>query len=38
VAEFVENEETLQILANIGVTYAQGFHLGKPQPVDEIFN
>ncbi|MBL4823163.1 MAG: EAL domain-containing protein [Colwellia sp.] len=38
VAEFVENEETLQILANIGVTYAQGFHLGKPQPVDNIFN
>ncbi|NQY86406.1 MAG: EAL domain-containing protein [Colwellia sp.] len=38
VAEFVENEETLQILADIGVTYAQGFHLGKPQPVDDIFN
>ena len=38
VAEFVENEETLQILADIGVTYAQGYHLGKPKPVDEIFN
>ena len=38
VAEFVENEKTLQILANIGVTYAQGYHLGKPKPVDEIFN
>jgi len=38
VAEFVENEETLQMLANIGVTYAQGYHLGKPKPVDEIFN
>lgn len=38
VAEFVENEETLQLLASIGVTYAQGYHLGKPKPVDELFN
>lgn len=38
VAEFVENEETLKILADIGVTYAQGYHLGKPKPVNEIFN
>lgn len=37
VAEFVENEQTLQILADIGVTYAQGYHLGKPKPVDELF-
>lgn len=38
VAEFVENEETLITLANIGVTYAQGYHLGKPKPVNELFN
>ncbi len=38
VAEFVENEQALQILASIGVTYAQGYHLGKPKPVDELFN
>jgi diguanylate cyclase (GGDEF)-like protein/PAS domain S-box-containing protein len=38
VAEFVENEETLQMLAGIGVTYAQGYHLGKPKPVGELFN
>jgi EAL domain-containing protein (putative c-di-GMP-specific phosphodiesterase class I) len=37
VAEFVENEETLTILAEIGVTYAQGYHLGKPKPVSELF-
>ena len=37
VAEFVENEETLIILAEMGVTYAQGYHLGKPEPVDKIF-
>ena len=32
VAEFVENEETLQLLATLGVDYAQGYHIGKPQP------
>jgi len=37
VAEFVENEEALKILQEIGVTYAQGYHLGKPKPVDELF-
>jgi len=37
VAEFVENEATLKILADIGITYAQGYHLGKPKPVGELF-
>ena len=37
VAEFVENEETLQILHKIGVTYAQGYHLGKPMPIEKCF-
>lgn len=37
VAEFVENEETLNLLKKIGVTYAQGYHLGKPLPIKEIF-
>ncbi|MEW6983734.1 putative bifunctional diguanylate cyclase/phosphodiesterase [Colwelliaceae bacterium 6471] len=37
VAEFVENEETLLILQNIGVTYAQGYHLGKPQSIENCF-
>jgi c-di-GMP phosphodiesterase len=30
VAEYVEDEETLQILKKIGVTLAQGYHLGHP--------
>lgn len=30
VAEFVENEQGLTILKNIGVDYVQGFHIGKP--------
>lgn len=37
VAEFVENEATLNLLENIGVTYAQGYHLGKPIPIEECF-
>ena len=36
VAEFVENEQTLQLLQSIGITYAQGFHIDKPKPVDQI--
>ncbi len=36
VAEFVENEETLNILAEIGITYAQGYYLGKPKPVNQL--
>jgi c-di-GMP phosphodiesterase len=30
VAEYVEDEETLEILKEIGVDYAQGFHFGRP--------
>ncbi|MDQ7051184.1 MAG: EAL domain-containing protein [Enterobacterales bacterium] len=37
VAEFVENEETLVILGKIGVTYAQGYHLSRPKPINELF-
>jgi diguanylate cyclase (GGDEF)-like protein/PAS domain S-box-containing protein len=36
VAEFVENEETLDILARIGVNYAQGYYLSEPKPVNEL--
>lgn len=31
IAEFVEDHRTLQILRDIGVNYAQGHYLGKPQ-------
>jgi len=30
IAEFVENEETLILLKNFGVDFAQGHHIGKP--------
>lgn len=29
IAEFVENEETLQLLRKYGVNYAQGYHIGE---------
>ncbi len=32
IAEFVEDAETLKLLAEIGVDYAQGYYIGKPQP------
>ncbi len=34
IAEGVENEEALALLRSFGVDYAQGFHLGRPEPVD----
>lgn len=33
VAEFVGSAETVQILKEIGVTYGQGYFLGKPAPI-----
>ncbi|MBF0539840.1 MAG: EAL domain-containing protein [Nitrospirae bacterium] len=33
VAEFVENEASLQILRELGVDFAQGYLIGKPSPV-----
>ena len=32
IAEFVQNEKTLNILRDYGVDFAQGHHLGKPLP------
>jgi diguanylate cyclase (GGDEF)-like protein len=37
IAEFVENQEILDLLGEIGVDYAQGYHLGKPTPMAELF-
>ncbi|EKO3948780.1 EAL domain-containing protein [Vibrio fluvialis] len=36
VAEFVENDAILQRLREIGVHFAQGYQIGKPQPIDEL--
>ena len=34
IAEYVENEDIIEKLKEIGVDYAQGYHLGKPMPID----
>ncbi len=34
IAEFVENEAINQILLEIGVDYAQGYHFGRPVPIE----
>ncbi len=36
VAERVETEDTMKKLAEIGVDYAQGFHIARPAPVSEF--
>ncbi|BCG64301.1 MAG: two-component system, chemotaxis family, CheB/CheR fusion protein [Methyloprofundus sp.] len=36
IAEFVENEQILDKLREIGIDYAQGYHLGKPQPIASL--
>ncbi|BCX81313.1 ammonium transporter, Amt family [Methylomarinovum caldicuralii] len=35
IAEFVEDDEILQRLREIGVDFAQGYGIGKPQPLEE---
>lgn len=36
VAEGVENEELLQRLQELGCDEAQGYHIGRPMPVDKV--
>ena len=35
IAEGVENSETLDLLREYGVDLAQGFHIGRPAPIEE---
>ncbi len=37
IAEMVETPETILFLERYGVDYAQGFHIGRPAPVAEIW-
>ena len=37
IAEYVTNEETVEIIKTIGIDYAQGYLFGLPQPIDELF-
>jgi ammonium transporter, Amt family len=34
IAEWVEDEETLKMLRQIGVDFAQGYHVGKPVQIN----
>ncbi|NOS89532.1 MAG: EAL domain-containing protein [Methylococcaceae bacterium] len=36
IAEFVENEQIFDLLAELGVDYAQGYGIGKPVPLEEL--
>ncbi|HET9731970.1 MAG TPA: EAL domain-containing protein [Acidimicrobiales bacterium] len=36
VAEGIENGAALQTLKDLGISYGQGFHLGRPEPVGEL--
>ncbi len=33
IAEYVEDAPTLELLGTLGVDYAQGYHVGRPQPL-----
>ena len=37
VAEFVESDEILEALREIGVDYAQGYAIGKPAPFEDAY-
>ena len=36
VAEFVEDVSWSEVLAGLGVDFAQGYGIGKPQPLSDI--
>jgi diguanylate cyclase (GGDEF)-like protein/PAS domain S-box-containing protein len=35
IAEYVGDDETLELLRRLGVDYAQGFHIGQPAPLTQ---
>jgi len=37
IAEFVGDERTIALLRDYGVDHVQGYHVGRPQPVDELW-
>jgi EAL domain-containing protein (putative c-di-GMP-specific phosphodiesterase class I) len=36
IAEGVENKEQLSLLTRMGCVYAQGYHLDRPMPVEDL--
>ncbi len=37
IAEFVSDEATIELLREYGVDFAQGYHVGRPRPIGEIW-
>ncbi len=37
IAEFVENEEIYKCVKDLGIDYAQGYNMAKPQPLSGLF-
>ena len=38
IAEFVENDEVLEALAELQVDFVQGYGIGRPMPIDEMLS
>ncbi|MET0357517.1 MAG: EAL domain-containing protein, partial [Cellvibrio sp.] len=36
VAEYVENQQILDILKGMGIDFVQGYHIGRPFPVEKL--
>ncbi|MFN2382039.1 MAG: EAL domain-containing protein, partial [Guyparkeria sp.] len=36
IAEFVENAESVERLAAIGIDYVQGYHIDRPRPLEQL--
>ncbi len=36
IAEYVGDHDTLELLRELGVDYAQGFHIGRPSPLEQL--
>ena len=36
VAEYVEHDETRELIRKLGVDFAQGHAIGKPQPLEDV--
>ena len=38
VAEYVENEEIFTVIREIGIDFAQGYAIGKPEPLSTLID
>lgn len=36
-AEYVESKESFEVVESLGFDFAQGYEIGRPRPVDEVF-